>query len=246
MHPVKVSTLNTEPLITHELKLVRVSPAADHAPLPLPEYVLHRDDYTVQRARTPAQRLKAKRLVERMYSARGYTTEASRLPAHEPHRMTLAASSRDEIFGTLTLGLDTQDGLLADKLYPDEIGRFRDAGRRVCELSRFAVDPAHGSKEVLASIIQLAYIYLRRIHRASDAFIEVNPRHAPFYKRMIGFRQIGDQRTCPRVNAPAVLLHLDFAYMDEQVARHAGSQCTGERSLYPYFIPDAGTMAACA
>ena len=42
---------------------------------------------------------------------------------------------------------------------------------------------------------------------ASDAVIEVNPRHARYYQRTLGFRQIGELRQCQRVEAPAVLLH---------------------------------------
>jgi hypothetical protein len=109
-------------------------------------------------------------------------------------------------------------------------------GRKLCEVSRLAVDPQYGSKEVLASLFHLAYIYLRIIHKATDVLVEVNPRHAGFYRRMLGFCQVGEVHTCPRVNAPAVLLHLELAYMDTQIAKHAGFRDTTERSLYPYFF----------
>jgi hypothetical protein len=103
-------------------------------------------------------------------------------------------------------------------------------------MSKFAVDPQYGSKEVLASIIHLGYIYAHVIHKATDLLIEVNPRHAGFYERRLGFRQIAGMRTCPRVNAPAVLLHIELAYMGAQISRHAGSRDTREKSLYPYFF----------
>jgi len=199
--------------------------------------VLERSGYRVRLADSAGQRSKASMLIERMYSWRGYHTETvATLPS--PHRFMLEASAivEREIFGTLTLGLDSEEGLLADALYEEKINVFRTAGRKVCELSKLAVDPQYGSKEVFASLFHLAYIYAHDFHQATDAFIEVNPRHASFYQRRLGFRRIGDMRICPRVNAPAVLLHLELAYMQAQIARHAGSRNTQEKSLYPYFL----------
>ncbi len=210
--------------------------AAAPAPETLRDYVLERDGYRVRRVGQPDQRSKASMLIERMYARRGYHTETASTLPHRPTRIILETSRNEELFGTLTLGLDSEEGLLADALYRPEMNRLRAMGRKLCELSRLAVDPQYGSKEVLASLFHLAYIYARLLHKATDVLIEVNPRHAGFYKRMLGFRQIGQVHTCPRVNAPAVLLHLELAYMDAQIARHAGSRNTAERSLYPYFF----------
>ncbi|MDQ3186330.1 MAG: long-chain N-acyl amino acid synthase, partial [Pseudomonadota bacterium] len=125
----------------------------------------------------------------------------------------------------------------ADELYEEEINAFRIKNKKVCEVSKLAIDSKHGSKEVLASLFHLAYIYARTIHKASDAFIEVNPRHAGFYKRMLGFQPIGEVRTCQRVGAPAVLLHLELDYMNAQISSSAESRELKDKSLYPYFFP---------
>ena len=67
--------------------------------------------------------------------------------------------------------------------------------------------------------------------------IEVHPRHAGFYKRMLGFTEIGGEKACPRVNdAPAVLLHLDMRHVDEQIALLGGTGAGRGRSLYAYFL----------
>jgi hypothetical protein len=198
--------------------------------------VLERGGYRVRVAQGFEQR-SVSTLIKDMYSWRNYHTEAvATLPHHNPNRITLAASSGQHLFGTLTLGLDSEEGLLADALYQQEIHPLRAMGRRFCEISNLAVDPRYGSKEVLASLFHLAYIYVRLIHKATDVLIEVNPRHAGFYQRRLGFRQIGGLRTCPRVNAPAVLLHLELDYMDAQIAQHGGSRSSREKSLYPYFL----------
>jgi hypothetical protein len=70
-------------------------------------------------------------------------------------------------------------------------------------------------------------------------FIEVNPRHVAFYKRMLNFSPAGECKICPRVDAPAVLLHCEVQYMRQQVAVYGGHRGGAKRSLYPYFCsPD--------
>jgi hypothetical protein len=56
-----------------------------------------------------------------------------------------------------------------------------------------------------------------------------------FYRAMLGFEVAGGERTCPRVDAPAVLLRLRLSYAQEQIARYGGHRelATSMRSLYP-------------
>ncbi|TEX49967.1 MAG: hypothetical protein CFR70_00705 [Rhodocyclaceae bacterium] len=49
--------------------------------------------------------------------------------------------------------------------------------------------------------------YTHAVFGCSDAVIEVNRRHAGFYSRRFGHARIGDEKLCPRVDAPAVLMH---------------------------------------
>lgn len=196
--------------------------------------VLSRGDYSIRLTEPSERRSEASALIKRMYSWRGYSTESTVVSSH--HETTLEAFSGQDLVGTLTLGLDSENGLLADELYAEKISSFRAEDRKVCELSKLAIDPQFSSKELLASLFNLAYICGRIIHRATDFFIEVNPRHTGYYKRMLGFRQLGETRNCQRVNAPAVLLHLELDYVDSQVSSLAGSHQPRERSLYPYFL----------
>lgn len=197
--------------------------------------VLERGGYRVHLADSSGQ-YRAEMLVERMYSWRGYHTETVSARSASPNRITLQASHGEQLFGTLTAGLDSEEGLLAEALYPEEVNAFRAKGRKLCEISKLAVDPEYGSKEILAALFHLAYVYVHIIHRSTDVLIEVNPRHAPFYQRRLGFHRIGEIRLCPRVAAPAVLLHIELSYMEAQISQHAGSRDTKERSLYPYFF----------
>lgn len=204
------------------------------------ECVLSRSGYRVRLADSPGQRSRASILINSMYSWRGYATEGLDLTHHNPNRITLEASSGQELFGTLTLGLDSDDGLLAEELYPDEIKELRSQNRRLCEMTKLAFDPLYSSKESLAALFHLAYIYAHNIFKATDVLIEVNPRHVTFYQRRLGFEQIGDApRICPRVGAPAVLLRGKLAFGAKQISRLAGKREINDKSLYPYFFSES-------
>jgi hypothetical protein len=92
---------------------------------------------------------------------------------------------------------------------------------------------------MIAGLFQVAYLYAVRIWDYTDIVIEVNPSHVSFYQRMLGFQQLGVERMCPRVGAPALLLRLDVAnygaLMMEKFAGHP-ELSRQERSLYPYFM----------
>jgi len=202
-----------------------------------PEFGTNRTTtYTVECADPHRHDHAVRLLIERMYEWRGLAPVDTDLHATRPDRITLVASDEHEIFGTVTLGLDGRDGILADALYPEELDRLRSRGARLCELTRLAMDTHHNAKEVLGALLHLVYIHGRLIHGVTDVVIEVHPRHAGFYQRMIGFSYIGEERICPRVNAPAVLLHLELAHMDEQIALYGGTGDPGVRTLYPYFL----------
>jgi N-acyl amino acid synthase FeeM len=199
------------------------------------EILLERSDFQVRLADTRGRRNKSSLLINRMYSWRGYK-RSSNDPSQDVNRITLQACHADTVFGTLTVAFDSHAGLAADALYRTEIDWFRSSGSIVCELTRLAVDPKDGSKEVLGALFHLAYIYGGLLRGATDVFIEVNPRHVSFYKRMLDFQQAGECKMCARVDAPAVLLHLDVGYVAEQIARYGGHRGRGKRSLYPYFF----------
>ena len=142
---------------------------------------------------------------------------------------------------TISIGFDSREGLLVDALYKEEIDVLRVAGARVCEFTKLAVDGATRSKRVLATLFHIAYIYSHKMNGYTDLFIEVNPRHVRFYEQMLGFTQFGPERRNLRVNAPAVLLRLEFAYLAKQLARFAGRPDLArvEKSLYPYGFSEA-------
>jgi hypothetical protein len=217
-------------------------PPAKLAPQPAPQpprdpgLLLTRSDFEVHLADSVFMRRQAASLVARMYESRGYRFEIGDELPTGPRQLTFVVRGDGAPLGTLTLRFDSERGLFADQHYGPEIDACRTRGGSPCELVWFAFDPGHSSKELLASLFHLVYIYARLLSRATDMFIEVNPRHAGFYRRAMGFRQVGPERTCDRVGAPAVLLCLDLAHADRQIDQFAGRLDAADRTLYPYFL----------
>ena len=200
------------------------------------DLVIEQKNFRIRLADTEHGRNKASMLINKMYAWRGYGS------AHQvkssPSRITLTASDKDRVIGTVTLGIDSDEGLLADEIFKPEIDMRRQAGGKVCELTKLAFDPDIRSKFALASLFHIVFIYGRRMHGCTDVFIEVNPRHRRFYETMLGFKRVCETRTNTRVNAPAVLLWVDIGYVEEQIERYGGTSDNPDttRSLYPYFF----------
>jgi hypothetical protein len=173
-------------------------------------------DFQIGLANTPVLRRQCKELVNTMYAWRGY--EAQDDARSSAYELTLQASRAGRVIGTLTVCRDSLAGIPADALYKSHIDAYRAGGASVFELTRFAIEPSHRSKELLGALFYHAYIHAGICGGLTDAFIEVNPRHVAFYKRLLRFEQIGEEKTCERVNAPAVLLHREVASVARQIA----------------------------
>ncbi len=195
-------------------------------------------EFKIRLATSDDRRQAASLLIHKMYSWRGYDTPDVH---RDPYKITLVAYQESTVVGTLTLGLDSPKGLVVDQLYHEEAEALRTQGHKICDVTKLAVDQDIKSKAVLGALFHLSVIYGRNIHQATDFLIEVNPRHALFYEKMIGFVPYGGEKLCSRVNAPAVLLRLHLAYCDEQVKRYGGlgASATGVRNIYPYWFSKA-------
>lgn len=177
-------------------------------------------------------------LIERRYGDRGY-----RIPGQQedPYLFTFVGYDEGKLVGTVSIRLDSNEGLGADDLYKDEIDVLRGGGCRICEFTRLAVDVTAVSKPVLAGLFHTAYLYASQVHGCTFAIVEVNPRHVPFYRRALGFEPIGAERLNRKVHAPAVLLCVSFEAIAEGLKRYGGKHhlYPKERSLFPHgFSPE--------
>jgi hypothetical protein len=190
--------------------------------------------FKIKTADTTVRRFSANALLKHRYAWRGYQTVS--LPDDPAvNRITLSAMEHEVTIGTITVVLDSPEGLGAEEAFGAEVAALREDGKRICEFTKLAIDPISGTKRVIAALFHVAYIIAHRL-RGNDALVmEVNPRHVRYYERMLGARVLGEQRLNRKVNAPAVLLSIDFSYIMEQIGEFGGQEerVAEERSLYP-------------
>ena len=163
----------------------------------------------------------ADELVYRMYSARGYSIAEpgrQRRPARKDARRESVIIGRigDRVVGTVTVGIDSPNGLLVDEGNADAVERLRRRGMRLGEVVRLAVDEELDSRRVLASLFNAAHGVMEA-NRLDHVFIEVNPRHVAFYRRALCFEVEGEERVCPRVGAPSLLLRMRVANLTSKI-----------------------------
>ena len=205
-----------------------------------PEFSVTRNGYHVRLVPDHGRlRDDIERLITDRYASRGLRTDKPIEPHAPTGEVTLAACRGDRVFGTLTVRNDIGRGIFADARYRNEIDTVRARGAAVCEVGRLAMETAYGGQEALATLFQVGFIVARYAWSRSDCFIEVHPRHAAFYNHMLGYRPAGPETTCPRVGAPAVLMHLPLDEA-ERFAVLRGQSCAAEhaaRNLYRQFLP---------
>ncbi len=172
-------------------------------------------------------------LVQKRYAWRGYPKAQVK---ENPNRVTILTHLDDRVVGTVTVGYDSDQGMLADEIYKDKIDELRSQGAVVGELSKLAIDEELGSKHMLAGMIHIAFLY-GAIHGCTDAVIEVVPRHQLFYEKKLGFHLLGEERLNNRVNKNVVLMHKRMEDMQHQIETLGGQgPASKDRSLYPYFF----------
>jgi hypothetical protein len=164
----------------------------------------------------------AEAIVREQYRGRGYhfpdeTTAGGPYAAHRPGHVILARDD-DSLVGTLTLGLDSRAGMLVEESHPEAVAAARAEGRRLGEVVRFAVRDSADSRSVLAAMFNAAH-GLSTVHQLDDLYIEVNPRHVGFYRRALCFQVAAEERVCPRVGAPSVLMRLELQALSAKIGQ---------------------------
>jgi hypothetical protein len=189
--------------------------------------------FKIRLAGSPEARREAGTLVRERYASRGYLTSTTLVNANV---CTFSAYDEGRLAGTVSLRLDSKDGLAADELYPAETDALRAAGHRICEFVRLAADPSRVSPSVLAALFHTVFLFAQKLRGFDYAVIEVNPRHVGYYRQALGFAAIGARRHNPRVNAPAVLMGVSFAEIADRLHRRGGKapRAATARNLYEH------------
>lgn len=203
--------------------------------------------FTIRGSSDSGIRSRAKILLQRMYAWRGYMPSSSEgninpemeEDVNDGSKATLVAMAHEKAIGTLTVGFDDVEPFAATAIFADEIAELRRQGGKLCEFTSLAVKEPVCSREVLASLFHTAYIYANHLHGASRVIIEVNPRHVGFYRTVLSFVAVGKEKINQKVNAPSVLMALEFSRVREMLNRALLGDLSDipRRSYYPYFFP---------
>lgn len=191
--------------------------------------------FKIKTAESEERRGMVNSLLKSRYGWRGYREVA--LPTDKSvHKFTLTAVEGPATIGTITVSFDGPKRLSADDAFAPEVAALREKGHKVCEFTKLAIDPTVGTKRVLAALFHVAYIVAHRIRGHDMLIIEVNPRHVRYYERMLGIKVLAGERMNTSVNAPAVLLGVEFSYIMSQIGEFGGQpeRAATERSLYPF------------
>ena len=106
---------------------------------------------------------------------------------------TFVAEIDGKVIATLSVIIDNSAGLPSDHLFCNEINNFRDANKKIAEISRFAVSQDYKKYSVLIFqyLFQLLYHSYVISSNVTDCIIMVEPRHCKLYKKF-GFIEISD------------------------------------------------------
>jgi hypothetical protein len=190
---------------------------------------------TVRLADCDGERNTTNMLINRKYSGRGYGAD-HKVPTCS-NCVTFTASSQDATIGTLSLTVDSSEGLACDKTFKDELDKFRAIpGAKLCELTRFAFDTTKPSLNLLASLFHIIFIYGTHHYNCTDLFIEVAKRHRRFYEAMLGFRLVGTPTTNEAVGVTSHLMWLKVSDIRRLIDDPASNGTVSPHSLYPYFF----------
>lgn len=177
-------------------------------------------------------------LVRRRYAWRGYDCHS--VSGGHSGELTLVTSDKGTAAGTLTLRPDGPSGLHADSGFRRELDAARRLGHRLGEVTRLALESEADSKAVLASLFYVGHWIFHFHHGVTSVIVEVNPRHAPFYQRALGFALASGERICERVGAPGVLLQAPIDVIGHRAAAFREKVLRRATETVPSTVPALG------
>ena len=174
-------------------------------------------DLTFGLARSREELSQSFRLVFQSYLKAGLAVEKPsnlRLTPHHlmPTSEVFLAKLGDTVTSTISMFGDGYLGLPMQSMYPQQIRELREDGLRLAEIGCLA-DRRDTPVRFMDTFTEMSRLVVQVARaRGIDALVvATHPKHARLYRRVMGYRQIGDLLDCPYANGnPAVALILKF------------------------------------
>lgn len=152
-----------------------------------------------------------------------------------PSTRTLLASAEGQVAAAAILVQDTPLGLPLDSAAGHCLGKLRNAGRKIAEVSHFVVNPEcrRDSRDLPMRLYRTVF-RLCRTAGADDLLIRVSRRHRPFYEGVLLFQPLG----CESNSCPKTALRLDLETVEERYASAYG-RLDDPYNLHAFFTEGA-------
>lgn len=138
------------------------------------------------------------------------------------------------VISTLDIVKDTKSGgLPMDGIYNDELNHLRDQGRKLSEVGMLASSHNVNWQNTFMPLFRVVFWHALN-NGMNDICIMVNPKHEAFYRSIMVFESLGEEKFYPCVNAPAIGLRMNLDHY-KQAVKKAYHEFSAENSLYSYF-----------
>jgi len=156
-------------------------------------------DVVIQRARDASMLRQSYALVHDVFVTQGFIDlhpSRVRLRTVEalPETATFVATVDGQVVAVTSVVPDSPDlGLPSDQSFGEELASLRDEGRRLCEISNLAVNPAYRNTPVFFELTRCCLAHAM-LTGHTDLFIAISPEHARFFEEVFLFDHVGDPR----------------------------------------------------
>ncbi len=195
----------------------------------------------IQRAITADDLRQAYALVHDCYVEEGYIfplPSGMRMRIYEalPETATFVAKAGKRVVGVTSVIFDSTDlGLPSDHVFHDEINALRRQGRKIAEISNWAIAPDYRRTAVLTELIRCYVAYLQAAG-CDDAIGAICRNHWHFYQLMGYDRMIGSERSySAQIHDPVILVNMGLDRLQERFNGTADTTCEDNAILKRYY-----------
>jgi hypothetical protein len=198
-------------------------------------------EHEIRVARDIRDRTTAWRFVREVYAREGYACGSGPdlwYGIHDalPSTTTFLLEKRGAISATLTVVFDSAIGLPADELYREELSLLRANHRRLAEYVSLVSESGISNIIAIQHLFRAGYLVADVLEGFTDFVITVNPRHEPFYRKILQFQPMGPVRAYEKVSgALATLLRLDLTTCRAVFRERFGTR-PGDSNPYDFFF----------
>jgi hypothetical protein len=188
--------------------------------------------FGIRVADTPRLRERALQLVHEAHAARSLGDRdlarykrSCRRYLHGGKAVTFLAEASGDYIGTITIIVDSTVGLPADRIFPEEVDKLREAGRRSCEAVALALGHNARTRDrtVVFQLFRMA-VAAAGLAECTDMVATVMARHGTFYRRVLLFDRVSSEtRVSPKTGAQVRFARLDLLQAPARFERFYGA-----------------------